>query len=91
MIKISRKAGSARVTFALPAEESVADCSVVGDFNEWVPGLHQLRRRSNGTRSASITLAAGSRVRFRYLAADGHLFIDPEIVEFDGADSVLVV
>jgi 1,4-alpha-glucan branching enzyme len=91
MIKLFRKAGSVRVTFALPAEEWAADCSVVGDFNEWVPGLHQLRRRSNGTRSTSITLAAGSRVRFRYLGTEGRWFNDPEIVEFDGPDSVLVV
>jgi 1,4-alpha-glucan branching enzyme len=91
MIKYSRKVGSVKVTFALPAEEWAAGCSVVGDFNEWVPGRHQMRRRSNGTRSTSVTLAAGSRVRFRYLGKDGHWFNDPEIVELDGPDCVLAV
>ena len=47
MIKYCRKVGSVKVTFALPAEEWAAGCSVVGDFNEWVPGRHQMRRRSN--------------------------------------------
>jgi 1,4-alpha-glucan branching enzyme len=91
MIKYSRKVGSVKVTFALPAEEWAAGCSVVGDFNEWVPGRHQMRRRSNGTRSTSVTLAAGSRIRFRYLGKDGHWFNDPEIVELDGPDCVLAV
>ena len=84
MIKFSRKAENVTVTFSLPAEECAAGCSVVGDFNEWVPGRHQMRRRSNGTWSTSVTLAAGSRVRFRYLGKNGHWFNDPEIGEFDG-------
>ena len=91
MIRFSRKAENVTVTFSLPAEECAAGCSVVGDFNEWVPGRHQMRRRSNGTRSTSVTLAAGSRVRFRYLGKNGHWFNDPEIGEFDGPDSILAV
>jgi 1,4-alpha-glucan branching enzyme len=91
MIKIARKSGNVKVTFALPAEECAAGCSVVGDFNEWVPGRHPMRRRSNGTRSTSVTLTAGSRVRYRYLGRNGHWFNDPEIAELDGPDSVLAV
>jgi len=82
---------SVNVTFALPADETAAGCSVVGDFNGWRPGIHQLRRRSNGTRSASVALPLGTRTRFRYLGNNGHWFNDPDLVELDGPDSVLAV
>ena len=91
VIKISRSAKSVRVTFVLLADEPAAGCSVVGDFNGWQPGMHQLRRRSNGTRSASVALPLGTRTRFRYLGNNGHWFNDPDLVEFDGPDSVLAV
>jgi 1,4-alpha-glucan branching enzyme len=88
MIKMSSTAKTVKVTFALPAEGAVT-CSVVGDFNGWEPGTHQLRKRSNGMRSASVTLPKGTRVRFRYLGSNGHWFNDPDVAEFDGPDSVL--
>src|SRR4051794_30730714 len=86
VIKISHSATSVKVTFALPADETAAGCSVVGDFNGWQPGMHQLRRRSNGTRSASVTLPMGTQTRFRYLSDNGHWFNDPDVIEFDGPD-----
>src|SRR3954468_11416483 len=67
-----------RLTFVLPADSPVGRVSVVGTCNDWTPGAHVLRRRSNGTRSVSVTLPAGSTVRFRYLGEDGHLFDDPD-------------
>ena len=91
VIKISRSAKNVKVTFVLLADEPAAICSVVGDFNGWQPGIHQLRRRSNGTRSASVTLPRGTRTRFRYLGKNGHWFNDPDLAEFDGPDSVLAV
>jgi hypothetical protein len=50
-----------------------------------------MRRRSNGTRSASVTLPPGTRVRFRYLGTNAHWFNDPDVRELDGRDSILVV
>lgn len=91
MIKLSRAAADVRVTFALPADQHVDDCSVVGDFNGWQPGRHPLRRRSNGTRSVAVTIPSGTRIRFRYLGADGRWFNDPNVADLDGRDCVLVV
>jgi 1,4-alpha-glucan branching enzyme len=68
--------GEVRVTFALPADDPAGAVSVVGDFIGWDPFAHPLRRRSNGTRSAVVRLAAGSRSRFRYLADGGRRFDD---------------
>ena len=78
MIKVSKTAsnGSVRVTFALPAAEPTGAVSVVGDFNNWDPFAHPLRKRSNGIRSTVVTAVPGSTLRFRYLAEGGHWFDD---------------
>ena len=67
--------GKARITFALPADEPAGIVSVVGDFNEWQPGTHELVRRRNGTRTVSVILPPGQH-RFRYLATGGVWFDD---------------
>ena len=90
VIRLSPTIKAVKVTFALPLGQTAGACSVVGDFNEWQPGTHQMRRRANGTRSASVTVARGTSIRFRYLAENGHWFNDPEVAELEGADSVLV-
>lgn len=76
MIRRQPDGRDVKVTFSLPADHSKV--SVVGDFNAWTPGVHTLVKRSNGTRSVSVTVPAGSVHRFRYLAEPGHWFDDPE-------------
>jgi 1,4-alpha-glucan branching enzyme len=78
VIKVSKpvRDGSVRVTFALPASEPPGAVSVVGDFNNWDPFAHPLRKRSNGTRSTVVTVTPGSTLRFRYLAEGGMWFDD---------------
>ena len=77
MIKRSRLFGDkTRVTFCLPAEEPAGPVSVVGTFNGWEPGRHELLLRRDGTRTVSVTLAPG-RYAFRYLASDG-VWLDDE-------------
>ncbi|MCW2943391.1 MAG: glycoside hydrolase family 13 domain protein, partial [Actinoallomurus sp.] len=56
--------------------------SVVGDFNGWEPGRHELVRRRNGTRSVSVILAPGMH-RFRYLATGGVWFDDEAVDRAD--------
>jgi 1,4-alpha-glucan branching enzyme len=72
------KAEDVKVTFVLPQEHPAGSVSVVGDFNNWTPGKHVLAKRTNGTRSISVSMPKGSSVRFRYLGEDGHWFDDPE-------------
>jgi 1,4-alpha-glucan branching enzyme len=91
VIRTSRSPDGIKVTFALPLQQSSGRCSVVGDFNEWLPGSHELRKRTNGTRSTSVVVPRGTRLRFRYLAEDGHWFNDPDAEHRDGLDDVLVV
>lgn len=73
MIKKQVEKGSSnkvKVTFALPIEASAYPVAVLGDFNGWDPAAAtKLVKRSNGTLSATVTLDAGQRYRFRYYAA----------------------
>ncbi|MCU1684555.1 MAG: isoamylase [Amycolatopsis sp.] len=79
MIRTNRgKNETVKLTFVLPGEEPAGRISVVGDFNDWRPGRHELRKRSNGTRSASVEVPSGTTVCFRYLGPDGHWFDDPD-------------
>ena len=93
MIKTARPArdGTVRVTFALPADEPCGAVSVVGDFNNWNPFAHPLRRRANGTRSAAVTVRTGSTLRFRYLAEGGIWFNDETAPAGDGPDVSIAV
>jgi len=68
VIKTSRpgRNGTVRVTFALPIDDPGGAVSVVGNFNDWNPHTHPLRKRANQTRSAAVTVRAGSTLHFRY-------------------------
>ena len=64
-----------RVTFALTDDR---DVSVAGDFNDWDTEALPLRRRSNGTKSAAVSVPSGTVLRFRYVTADGAWFDELE-------------
>ena len=94
VLKKSRSAASAttKLTFFLPTavlDGSDGAVSVVGSFNDWTPGLHPLRRRSNGTASTSVTVPAGETVRFRYLGENGRWFDDVDADEITADGSVV--
>jgi 1,4-alpha-glucan branching enzyme len=93
MIKTTKPSGEGmvKVTFSLPANEPAGAVSVVGDFNNWDPSAHPLRARSNQARSASVTVPAGSALRFRYLAEGGMWFDDETIPAGGGGDPILAV
>lgn len=67
----SRNPSCVRVSFALPLDVAPDPVSVVGDFNDWDPDAHPLRKRSNGTRSVTVDLTRGQPVHFKYLDANG--------------------
>ena len=83
--------GTVRVTFALSADEPRGAVSVVGDFNDWDPFAHPLRRRANGTRSAAVTVEAGSMLHFRYLGEGGVWFDDETAPARDGQGASIAV
>lgn len=93
MIKVAKptSSGTVRVSFVLPAAEPAGAVSVVGDFNDWNPYAHPLRKRASGIRSAVVTLPAGSTLRFRYLAEGGVWFDDDTAGACDGQGATITV
>ena len=74
---------SCRVTFQLPAEAQALTAALSGDFNDWDPKRHPMKRRKDGGFSVSLFLKPGQSYRFRY-------FLDGERWENDwGADEYL--
>ena len=86
-IKNNPRNDTAKVTFSLAADGPPT--SVVGDFNDWDPLAHPMRRRANGTRSVAVEVPIGSTLRFRYLADGGAWINEPEAHAHDGVDDVL--
>jgi hypothetical protein len=91
VLKKSRSAASTTttLTFFLPTTALDGPVSVVGTFNGWTPGLHPLRKRSNGTASTSVTVPAGETVRFRYLGENGRWFDDADADEVTADGSIV--
>jgi hypothetical protein len=71
-------ASRTKVQLVLPDNIHDGPVSAVGTFNDWTPGRHRLIRRSNGTRSVTVTVASGQELRFRYLGSGGRWFDDPD-------------
>lgn len=69
---------SCRVTFDVPSDTNATTASLCGEFNEWKPTTHPMKRRKDGRFSTSIPLKAGRTYRFRY-------FLDGERWENDQA------
>jgi hypothetical protein len=91
MLKIARDTttGGRKLTFFLPADHAGGAISVVGNFNDWTPGVHVLARRG-ATRSAGVVLPADYIAAFRYLGEDGLWFDEPEASFVDAGASVVL-
>ncbi|MFD9307013.1 isoamylase early set domain-containing protein [Streptomyces sp. NPDC060048] len=75
------------VTFVLPADTPPGPVSVVGDFNDWQPGIHTLEPRKDGKRAVTVALPSRSIHSFRYLAAGDYWFNDEAASGPDGPNS----
>ncbi|MEV4722990.1 isoamylase early set domain-containing protein [Micromonospora humida] len=91
MIKRSRLFGTrTRVTFCLPRDTPPGTVSVVGCFNDWQPGRHELVPRRDGTRTVTVRLGPGVH-RFRYLATGGVWLDDSAADRVDDEGSLLLL
>jgi 1,4-alpha-glucan branching enzyme len=71
---------TAYVTFSLPGKQEPGPVSVVGSFNEWTPGAHEMHEDDDGTLSVTVEVPYGAEVHFRYLAEGGRWFDDSAAV-----------
>ena len=92
----SKTGSSCRVTFELPAEVGAKSVALCGQFNDWNPSEHLLKRRKDGSFSTTISLEPGNEYRFRYWV-DGERWENDWAAdkyvsnEFSTEDSVVVV
>jgi 1,4-alpha-glucan branching enzyme len=78
------------ITFTLEPDRPPGAVSVVGSFNDWTPGRHELRCEvDDPMRHVTVPVPYGEPVHFRYLAADGMWFDEPEADEVTGHGSVV--
>ncbi|MFG2294559.1 hypothetical protein [Streptomyces sp. NPDC048603] len=77
------------VTFILPGDTPPGPVSVVGDFNDWQPGVHTLKLRKDGKRAVTVELPPAGSHSFRYLAAGDYWFNDDSAGDQDGPNSLL--
>lgn len=89
MLERKLRKGRTEVTFVLPREVPPGPVSVVGDFNDWQPGVHTLRPRKDGKRAVTVELPADTTQSFRYLAAGDYWFNDENAGDRDGCNSRL--
>ena len=91
MIKRNKLFGNqVRVTFSLPRDAPPGPVSVVGSFNGWEPGRHELVPRRDGTRTVTVRLGPGAH-RFRYLATGGVWLDDESSDRVDERGSLLLL
>ncbi|MEW2374842.1 isoamylase early set domain-containing protein [Micromonospora sp. DT178] len=91
MIKRNKLFGNqVRVTFSLPRDTPPGAVSVVGSFNGWEPGRHELVPRRDGTRTVTVRLGPGE-YRFRYLATGGVWLDDESADRVDERGSLLLL
>jgi 1,4-alpha-glucan branching enzyme len=66
-----------KVNFKVESEKAngATKMSVVGDFNQWNEGAHELKALKDGTFTITIDLETGREYQFRYLA-DGHIWLN---------------
>ncbi len=92
MLKLTgtAKSPTRTITFALPADHPAGKVSVVGNFNDWTPGAVPLKKRSNGTMSATVKVPADYIVAFRYLGEGDTWFDEPDADFVDHGASVIL-
>ncbi|MBX3284599.1 MAG: isoamylase early set domain-containing protein [Actinobacteria bacterium] len=59
--------GTVQVTFDLPDSVGAEAVALCGDFNEWSPDAHPMKRLKKGVWRATVSLPADHTYRFRYL------------------------
>lgn len=89
MLERTLRKDRTEVTFILPADTPPGPVSVVGDFNDWQPGVHTLEPRKDGKRAVTVELPSESTHCFRYLAAGDYWFNDESAGDRDGPNSRL--
>ena len=87
--------GTTKVTFTLPKQVRADEVAVCGDFNDWDPDAHPMKKLKDGRFTVAVNLAEG-KYRYRFLL-DGETWENDWEAEayapnpFGGEDSIITV
>ena len=87
--------GSTKVTFSLPKGVRAEEAAVCGDFNNWDPTAHPMKKYKDGHFAVSVNLSEG-QYRYRFLLDGEKWENDWEAEEYapnpyGGEDSIIKV
>lgn len=87
--------GTTKITFSLPKEVEAEEVALCGDFNDWSPTAHPLKKFKDGHFAVSVNLSSGS-YHYRFLLDGERWENDWEAEEYapnpyGGEDSVIKV
>jgi 1,4-alpha-glucan branching enzyme len=71
------KPDTKKVRFSLPADVNAERAVVCGEFNDWSPTAHRMRRFKDGRFVINIPLDRGREYRYRFLLDDERWTNDP--------------
>ena len=80
MIKKKRVRGKdlVAITFRSKAPEDTESLRLLGEFNDWRPDRHPMKRRKDGTWSVTVRLPKDEQFHFRYLVDDERWLTDEQ-------------
>lgn len=76
----SKTGRACRVTFKVEADQAAEAAAVLGEFNSWDPEAHPMKKRKDGSLSATVSLEPGQEYRYRYLL-DGDRWVNDNAPE----------
>jgi 1,4-alpha-glucan branching enzyme len=73
-----------KVTFALDADaiNGAEKVAILGDFNNWNPSTHEMKKLKDGSFKTTIDLETEKEYQFRYLVNDSLWINDNEADKF---------
>ena len=83
MIQTKKNRKNIKVTFTLPNDGELGEVSVVGEFNDWTPGITPFVKENGDGLQATVELDKDEVYAFRYLSEGRGWFNEDENVQYE--------
>ena len=91
-----KKTKKTSVVFEIEGLEDAKTVALAGDFNDWTPAATPMKRRKDGSWSATVRLDNAGRYQYRYVVDGAKWIVDDDADAlvanpFGGQNSIVVV